>query len=223
MIPGARLIILGKQGAGKGTQAARLANYYFVPHISTGDMFREAVKAGTEFGTKAKLFMDAGELIPDEVVIGLVDERLSQHDTIHRGFVLDGFPRTRKQAIELERVLGTDGLHAAIDLDVPTDLVLHRLQTRRVCRGCGTNYSTDAPPHTNWTCDKCGSEVELRTDDTSDAIKRRLALYELETEPLIDFYRQRGLLAVIDGVGTIDAVQRRLTEAIDGKREPAPA
>jgi len=223
MIPGARLIILGKQGAGKGTQAARLANYYFVPHISTGDMFREAVKAGTEFGTKAKLFMDAGELIPDEVVIGLVDERLSQHDTIHRGFVLDGFPRTRKQAVELERVLGTDGLHAAIDLVVPTEMVLHRLQTRRMCAQCGTNYSTDAPPTTDWTCDKCGGPVVHRDDDTTDAITRRLALYEQETAPLIEFYRERGLLIEIDGVGPIETVSRRVCEAIDAKREPAPA
>jgi len=219
MVPGARLIILGKQGAGKGTQAVRIARHYVVPHISTGDMFREAVKSGTEFGTKAKLFMDAGELIPDEVVIGLVEERLNQHDTLHRGFVLDGFPRTRKQAVELERVLAPQGLDAAIDLIVPTDMVLHRLSSRRVCRNCGANYSTEAPPGDDWTCDNCGGEVVQRDDDTPDAIRRRLVLYEQETAPLIDYYRGLGTLVEIDGIGTVDEVFRRVCEAVDAKRE----
>ena len=220
MVPGARLVILGKQGAGKGTQCTRLARHYVVPHISTGDMFRAAVRAGTEFGRKAKEFMDAGELVPDEVVIGVVAERLGQDDTANRGFILDGFPRNVHQAKELDEILAPTGLDLAIDLDVPTDVVLRRLASRRVCTSCGTNYSTESPPAKDWACDVCGGEVVQREDDTEAAIARRLMIYEEETEPVLIWYLQQDKLTAVDGTGTPDSVTARLIRAIDNRRAP---
>ena len=219
MVPGVRLVILGKQGAGKGTQCVRLARHYVVPHISTGDMFRAAVRMGTEFGNRAKEYMDAGELIPDEVVIGVVKERLDQDDTKNRGFILDGFPRTSNQAEELSLLLGDHDVDLAIDIEVPTDIVLKRLAGRRVCSTCGTNYSMATPPKYDWTCDVCGGEVVQREDDTVDAIRRRLALYEEQTEPLISWYLERDKLVSIDGLGTPDDVTARLVRAIDRRRD----
>jgi adenylate kinase len=217
MVPGARLVILGKQGAGKGTQCVRLARHYVIPHISTGDMFRAAVKTGSEFGRRAKDFMDAGELIPDDVVIGVVSERLNQDDTKNRGFILDGFPRTVHQAEALSDLLGERDLDLTIDIEVPTDVVLPRLAGRRVCVDCATNYHVDSPPK-QWTCDVCGGEVIQRQDDTEGAIRRRLALYEQETEPLIAWYLKRDKLVTIDGNGTPDEVTVRMVRAIDGRR-----
>jgi len=219
MVPGARLVILGKQGAGKGTQCVRLARHYVVPHISTGEMFRSAVKAGTPFGQKAKEFMDAGELIPDDVVIGVVNERLDQDDTKHRGFILDGFPRTVHQADALAEVLAPVGLDLAIDLEVPTEVVLRRLAGRRVCQDCGSNYGPDKPPKEDDICDVCGGEVIQRRDDTDAAIRRRLELYEKETEPLISWYLARDQLVTVDGMGTPDQVTARLIRSIDTRRE----
>ncbi len=216
MVPGVRLVILGKQGAGKGTQCVRLARHYVVPHISTGDMFRAAVRMGTEFGLRAKEYMDAGELIPDDVVIGVVRERLDQDDTKNRGFILDGFPRTANQAEKLASISEVD---LAIDIEVPTDVVLARLAGRRVCSTCGTNYSMATPPHYDWTCDVCGGEVVQREDDTEDAIKRRLALYEEQTEPLISWYLERDMLVSIDGLGSPDEVTQRLVRSIDRRRD----
>lgn len=218
MVPGARLVVLGKQGAGKGTQCVRLARHYVVPHISTGDMFRAAVKGGTEFGKRAKEYMDAGELVPDDVVIGIVNERLEQDDTKERGFVLDGFPRTVHQAEALEEMLAPRQLHLAIDLEVPVEVVLARLAARRVCQDCGANYSVTSPPKNGWICDNCGGEVVQREDDTEAAISRRLALYEQETAPLIAWYEARGLLAVVDGVGHPDEVTRELIRVVDARR-----
>ena len=215
MVPGARLVILGKQGAGKGTQCVRLSRHYVVPHISTGDMFRAAVRSGSEAGKQARAFMDAGELIPDEVVVEVVQERLAQDDTANRGFILDGFPRTVHQAEALEDLLTPRGIDLAIDLEVDTEVVLRRLASRRVCSDCGANYSTDAPPRVNWTCDICGGEVIQREDDTEEAIERRLNLYEEETAPLIDWYKKRNLLVEINGTGSPDAVTRRVVGAID--------
>ena len=159
MVPGARLVILGKQGAGKGTQCVRLARHYVVPHISTGDMFRAAKKSNTDFGRRLAEYMDAGELVPDDVVIGVVAARLEQDDTTSRGFILDGFPRTAHQAEELSKILGERDIDLAIDLEVDTEVVLKRLASRRVCSSCGFNYSTEKPPKYNWTCDNCGGEV----------------------------------------------------------------
>jgi adenylate kinase len=218
VIPGVRLVILGKQGAGKGTQCVRLARHYVVPHISTGDMFRAAVKMGTDFGKRAEEYMNAGELIPDEVVIGVVRERLQQDDTVRRGFILDGFPRTVHQAEELMLILAPRGIDLAIDLEVDTESVLARLAGRRVCQTCGVNYHVSAPPKHGWTCDHCGGEVVQRDDDTETAIRRRLKLYEEQTAPLITWYETRDRLAAIDGMAAPDEVTLRLVELIDRRR-----
>ena len=207
--------MLGKQGAGKGTQAGRLARHYAVPHISTGDMFRASVKAGTEAGREAKVWMDAGDLIPDDVVIGVVRERLNQEDARLRGFVLDGFPRTIEQARALDEILAPQELDLVIDLQVPTDVVLRRLAGRRVCVDCGTNYSVDSPPADDWTCDVCGGKVIQREDDTETAIRRRLELYEEQTAPLITWYLSKDKLVTVDGIGSPDQVTARLVRAID--------
>ncbi len=219
MVPGARLIILGKQGAGKGTQCVRLSRHYVVPHISTGDMFRAAVKSRSELGEKAKEYMDAGELVPDEVVMGLVAERLGLDDTKARGFVLDGFPRTVHQAKGLAELLAPDEIDLVVNLEVPTEVVLRRLAGRRVCIDCGANYSVDSPPRLNWTCDICGGEVVQREDDTEAAIRRRLDLYERETRPLVDWYAERDLLSVVDGVGDPDDITGGLVRVVDQRRE----
>ncbi len=218
MIPGVRLVILGKQGAGKGTQCVRLARHYVVPHISTGDMFRAAVKMGTEFGKRAEEYMNAGELIPDEVVIGVVRERLGQDDTVRRGFILDGFPRTVHQAEELMDILNPRGIDLVIDLEVDTEAVLARLAGRRVCQTCGANYHVSAPPKHSWTCDYCGGEVVQRDDDTEMAIRRRLKLYEEQTAPLISWFESLDRLAALDGTGSPDEVTFRLVELIDRRR-----
>jgi adenylate kinase len=214
-----RLLVLGKQGAGKGTQAVRIARHYGVPHISTGDMFRAAAAAGTPFGIRAKEYMTRGELVPDDVVIGVVAERLAKDDAVEDGFVLDGFPRTRVQAEELQRLLGPGGLEAAVDIDVPTEVVLERISGRRVCRSCGATYHVDAPPKTLWVCDKDGGEVVQREDDKPESVKRRLELYEKDTRPLLDFYEGLGLLVTIDGVGDPDDVFTRVTEGVETVRQ----
>jgi len=219
VVPGARLVILGKQGAGKGTQCARLARHFVVPHISTGDMLRAAARSQTEFGRKAKEFMDAGELVPDDVMIGLVKERLEYEDTAVRGFILDGFPRTAAQAGALADLLGERELDLAIDIELPTDEALARLASRAVCNVCGAIYSRVKPPHVNWTCDHCGGEVVQREDDQPEAIRRRLALYEEQTAPLIAWYREHDKLVAVDGLGTPDDVFRRLVGALEEKRK----
>ena len=218
MIPGVRLVVLGKQGAGKGTQCVRLSHHYVVPHVSTGDMLRGEVKSRSSLGQRAQELMDKGELIPDEMVMEMVSGRLSERDTRGRGFVLDGCPRTTGQAESLEQLVEPFNLDMVIDLQVPTTLVLKRLASRRVCVDCGANYSTAAPPLVNWTCDVCGGEVVQREDDTEEAIERRLNLYEEETAPLLDWYKQRELLVEINGTGSPDAVTRRVVGAIDEQR-----
>lgn len=219
MTSGVRLLVLGKQGAGKGTQAVRIARHYGVPHISTGDMFRAAAAAGTAFGLKAQEFMKRGELVPDDVVIGVVAERMAKEDVVDVGFVLDGFPRTRVQAEELQRLLGPGGLDAAVDIDVPTDVVIDRISGRRVCRTCGATYHVSSPPKVRWLCDKDGGDVVQREDDEPEAVKRRLELYENETGPLLEFYESLGLLATIDGVGDPDEVFGRVVEAVESVRQ----
>jgi adenylate kinase len=223
MIPGVRLVVLGKQGAGKGTQCVRLSHHYVVPHVSTGDMLRGEVKSRTSLGQRAQELMDKGELIPDGMVMEMVSVRLSERDTRGRGFVLDGCPRTTGQAESLEQLVEPFTLDLVIDLQVPTTLVLKRLASRRVCVDCGANYSTAAPPLVNWTCDVCGGEVVQREDDTEEAIMRRLSLYEEETAPLLDWYKKRNLLAEINGTGSPDAVTRRVVGAIDELRQQANA
>ena len=220
MVPGARLVILGRQGAGKGTQCMRLARHYVVPHVSTGDMFRAAVKAGTDFGRRAESFMIAGKLVPDEIVVGVVRERLCQRDARARGFILDGFPRTTAQAEALDEVLELEGmpLDLTIDLEIKEEDALARLAARRVCSTCATIYSTSRPPAINWTCDYCGGEVVQRQDDTEEAIRKRLADYNELTTPLIDWYEAKGMLVQIDALGTPDDVLARMVHAIDSHK-----
>jgi adenylate kinase len=213
---GPRLVILGKQGAGKGTQAERLARYYGVPRISTGDMFRSAVEAGTESGREAKHYMDAGELVPDEVVIEIVKDRLADNDA-QKGFVLDGFPRTAEQAKALDEVLTPGGLDLVLELQVPTEVVLRRLAARRVCVDCGAPYSPEQRPKKDWICDNCGGKVVQRQDDTEVAIKRRLALYAERTEPLVAYYMAQDRLAPVDGTGDVDQVTSRLLRGIENR------
>ena len=218
MVPGARLVVLGKQGAGKGTQCVRLSHHYVVPHVSTGDMLRAAVKQGTPLGKKAKAVMDRGELLGDELIIEMVEERLGESDVRARGFVLDGCPRTVTQAERLAAMLTPYDLDLVIDLEVPTAQVLRRLAARRVCIDCGANYSTTSPPLINWTCDVCGGEVVQREDDTEEAISRRLELYEVQTAPLVEWYRSRSQLETVAGTGTPDAVTRRMVKVIEQRR-----
>ncbi len=218
MIPGARLIVLGKQGAGKGTQCVRLSHHYVIPHISTGDMLRAAVKQQTELGREAKRYMDAGELVPDGLLLSMLEGRLAQDDTRGRGFVLDGFPRTTVQAEALDALLAPRGLDLVIDLEVPTSLVLERLAGRRVCVDCGTNYSVAAPPKVDWICDVCGGEVVQRPDDTEAAIQRRLDLYEKETAPLVSWYEGSNRLVRVEGTGTPDEVTDRIVRVVDESR-----
>ncbi len=210
-----RLVLLGKQGAGKGTQAKRLADHYGISHVSTGDMFRAQAAQGTAFGLEAKRFMDAGELVPDEIVLCVIEECLAPGGPLGDGFVLDGFPRTLPQAQELDRVLGAHPLDMAIDLEVPREIVLDRIAGRRVCNNCQRVYHVNMPPTHPWVCDTCGGEVVQRDDDTEEAVERRLELYDRETVPIIDYYRARGLLWVVDGVGEGDDVFERLVKVID--------
>lgn len=215
MIPGARLIMLGRQGAGKGTQCVRLSRHFVVPHISTGDMLRAAVREGTELGILAKKVMDEGGLLSDEIVIGLVRERLNHDDARGRGYILDGFPRTVGQAEQLDEITAELPLDVVIDLDVPRDLVLSRISARRVCRDCGTNYVASGIEKTPWICDNCGGDVMQRDDDTPEAVTRRLDLYEEQTAPLIAYYQRTGRLVVVDGVDSPEEVFARLVAAVD--------
>lgn len=216
---GVRLVILGKQGAGKGTQAEALAQHYGIPRISTGDMFRAAVRSGSDAGTKAKVYLDAGELVPDDVVLEVIGERLAQDDA-ESGFVLDGFPRTVAQAEALESMLAPDDIDLVIELDVPLEVVLERLAVRRVCVDCGTPYSLDQPPKDDWICDSCGGKVVQREDDIEAAITRRLALYDQETKPLVTWYLSRDRLAAIDGTGSPDTVTHRVLRGLESRLGP---
>ncbi|MFZ9629286.1 MAG: adenylate kinase [Ilumatobacteraceae bacterium] len=218
MIPGARLILLGRQGAGKGTQCVRLSRHYVVPHISTGDVLRAAVREGTDLGVLAKQVMDRGGLVSDEVMIGIVRDRLAEPDAMGRGYLLDGFPRTVAQAEALDGLTATRPLDVVLDLDVPRDLVLERLTARRVCRDCGMNYVATGKEHNPWICDTCGGDVIRRDDDTPDAINRRLDLYEEQTSPLIEYYERQGRLAIVDGTATPDEVFHRLIDAVESSR-----
>jgi len=204
----ARVIFLGPPGAGKGTQADRLATEWSVPHIATGDMLREAVQEGTRLGLEAKRYMDSGALVPDEVVIGLAEERLGEPDAA-RGWVLDGFPRTVPQAEALDSLLRRKGidLDRVIFFDVSRDELLRRLTGRRVCRQCGTAFHVVfSPPAQPDRCDRCGGPLYQRADDAESAVAHRLEVYTKQTAPLLDYYRQRGILTTVPAEGKVEEV-----------------
>jgi adenylate kinase len=210
------LILLGPPGAGKGTQAKMLTEEFSIPQISTGDILRAAVKEGTALGLKAKSFMDAGELVPDDVVIGIVVERL-QCDDCSNGFILDGFPRTVAQADALQENLKSLGkeLDRVIALQVDTEALVERLTGRRTCRSCGRGYHVRFdPPAVEGRCDSCGGELFQRDDDREATIRHRLAVYDEQTAPLIRYYRQTGLLVELDGMREIPEVQETLLTAL---------
>jgi len=211
-----RVIFLGPPGAGKGTQASALAREWGVPHVATGDMLREAAARGTRLGVEAKRFMDTGALVPDEVVIGLVGERLGQPDAA-RGCVLDGFPRTVVQAEALDRLLGDRGieLDRVVFFDVARAELLRRLTGRRVCRQCGSTYHlVSAPPRTPGRCDRCGGELYQRDDDAEVAVSRRLDVYATQTAPLLDYYRRRGALSEVRAEGAVADVAAAIRKAV---------
>lgn len=204
------IVLLGGPGAGKGTQAAKLVEEFKTPHISTGDMLRAAVKADTDLGKKAKSFMDAGELVPDDVIIGLVIDRLQEPDT-DAGFILDGFPRTSAQAVALDAELGKleRPLDAALLIDVDPEVIVKRLCSRRMCRDCGfIGNEADA------TCPKCGGEMYQRDDDNEATVRNRLEVYEKSTSPLVDYYRGSELLVSIDGDRDPEVVYADVKEAL---------
>ena len=216
MTDGVRLIVFGRQGAGKGTQCVRLAERYGVPHISTGDMLRAAAAEGTEFGLRAKEYMDAGQLLPDDIMLGVIEERLARPDA-GGGWLLDGFPRTPGQAEGLTALLGDKGADLAIDLDVSEEVVVGRISGRRVCAGCGAIYSVAAPPADGWKCDKCGGDVVQRADDTEESVRKRLAAYNEQTAPLLAWFAERDMLVTVDGVGDPDEISARIAAAVDSR------
>lgn len=210
-----RLVFLGPPGAGKGTQARELAHEWGVPHLATGDMLREAAAAGNRLGLEAKRYMDQGALVPDDVIVGLMRERLARPDAA-KGFIVDGFPRTIAQAEALAAVLKDAGqaLDRVIFFDVPEGELLRRLTGRRVCRRCQTAYHlVSAPPRNSGVCDNCGGELYQREDDGEKPVRRRLEVYALQTSPLLDYYRQRGLLKTVAGEGSIDAIRQAIRTA----------
>lgn len=210
-----RLVFLGPPGAGKGTQARALAQEWGVPHIATGDMLRDAAAAGTPLGRQARAFMERGALVPDDVIIGLIAERLGEPDA-KRGFVLDGFPRTIPQAEALDRLLAErdQGLDRVIYFDVPEDELLRRLTGRRSCPACQATYHVTAnPPRRPGVCDRCGTELVQRPDDREDTVRTRLKVYAEQTAPLLEHYRRRGVLATVAGAGAIEAVRDAVRRA----------
>ena len=196
-----KIIMLGAPGAGKGTQAQMIAEKYHLPHVSTGDIFRANIKEGTELGAKAKTYMDQGLLVPDELTVALVTDRIVKDDC-KDGFVLDGFPRTIAQAETLDRALADMGqkMDYAIDVDVPDENIINRMGGRRACLNCGATYHiVNLPTKQEGICDACGSPVVLRDDDKPETVKKRLSVYHEQTQPLIDYYKEQGILKTVDG------------------------
>jgi len=212
-----RLVLLGAPGAGKGTQAKKLIEKYEIPQISTGDILRKAVADGTPLGKEAKSYMDKGELVPDKVVIGLIEERMKQGDT-KKGYILDGFPRNTAQAETLDRMLNDLGmsLDFALSVDVPNEDLLKRLTGRRTCKNCQQMYNIYFSPSKNENvCDKCGGDLYQRDDDKEETIRRRLDVYDAQTAPLIDYYKKKGILKSIIGVGSIDEIFNRVCMEVE--------
>lgn len=213
-----RLILLGGPGAGKGTQSKHLSERYGIPQISTGDMLRAAVRENTSLGREAKGYMDAGDLVPDDVVIGLIAERINREDA-GRGFILDGFPRTRAQAEALTEMLEerTMGLTRVASIEVDDQTLVERLSGRWTCGECGAMFHiSHSPPKREGLCDACGGALVRREDDKEETIRQRLATYHEQTAPLIDYYQERGLLARVAGTGPVSEITARLVEAVEG-------
>ncbi len=207
------IIFLGAPGAGKGTQADRVADAYGIPTISTGNMIREALAKGTEMGLKAKAFIEAGQLVPDAVVIGIIQERLALADCAN-GFILDGFPRTIPQAEALEEMGIT--IDKVVDIEVADDIITARMSGRRVCPKCGAPYHIESlKPQKEGICDKCGTELQQRKDDKPETVADRLKVYHEQTEPLKDFYAERGTLKEVDGLGSVDEITKRVKDALE--------
>ncbi|MGW0530830.1 adenylate kinase [Streptomyces sp. NPDC003032] len=216
-----RIVLVGPPGAGKGTQAAFLAQNLSIPHISTGDLFRTNMSQGTELGKQAKEYIHAGNLVPDEVTIGMAKERMAQPDA-ENGFLLDGFPRNVSQAQALDVALKADDvkLDAVLDLEVPEDEVVKRIAGRRVCRKESSHvfHVTYSPPKQEGVCDVCGGELYQRVDDSEETVRKRLEVYHTQTEPIIDYYRTQGLVVTISALGKVDEVTERAMEALKGDK-----
>lgn len=212
------LVLMGLPGAGKGTQAERIVDKYGIPHISTGDMFRAAIKEGTELGLQAKSFMDQGALVPDEVTIGIVRERLSKEDCA-KGYLLDGFPRTVAQAEALEEITSSldRKINYVINIDVDQEILMERLTGRRICKSCGSTYHlVFNPPAKDGVCDRCGGELYQRADDNAETVENRLQVNIAQTKPLLDFYESKGYLRNINGQQDINKVFADLDELLAG-------
>ncbi len=211
-----RILLMGPPGAGKGTQAEQLTEILNIPHISTGDMFRKAIKEQTELGKKAKAYMDKGELVPDEVTVGIVEDRIKEDDCAD-GFLLDGFPRTVNQADALGKMLGNLGikLDSVINVEVPFEELIGRLAGRRICKSCGATYHMIFnPPEVEGVCDKCGGELYQRDDDTEETAKNRLEVYEKQTAPLLEYYENTGLLVSVNGNQSMEQVLKDILKVL---------
>ncbi|XCM30342.1 adenylate kinase [Streptomyces parvus] len=212
-----RIVLVGPPGAGKGTQAAYLAENLSIPHISTGDLFRANMSQGTDLGKQARAYIDAGQLVPDEVTIGMAKDRMSQSDAVN-GFLLDGFPRNVGQAEALDVMLKDEGvkLDAVLDLEVPEDEVVKRIAGRRVCRKDSAHvfHLSYSPPKTEGVCDVCGGELYQRHDDSEETVRTRLEVYHTQTEPIIDYYRAQGLVVTISALGEVADVTARAMDAL---------
>lgn len=211
-----KIVMLGAPGAGKGTQAKKISEKYAIPHISTGDIFRANMKEGTELGLKAKEYISQGLLVPDEVTIGMLLDRI-QHADCKKGYVLDGFPRTIPQADSLTKALAEmgDAIDFAINVDVPDANIVRRMSGRRSCVKCGSIHHLEfAPPKTEGICDACGSELVLRDDDKPETVEKRLSVYHEQTQPLIEYYKEKGVMHTVDGTQTMDAVFQCITDIL---------
>ena len=211
-----KIVMLGAPGAGKGTQADKIAEKYNIPHISTGDIFRSNIKAGTELGKKAKSFIDQGLLVPDEVTIGMLLDRIHEVDC-ENGYILDGFPRTIPQAESLTAALEENGeaIDFALDVEVPDANIVNRMAGRRACLKCGATYHTEfAAPKKEGICDNCGAELILRDDDKPETVQKRLGVYHEQTQPLIDYYTKKGILKEVDGTMDMGDVFKAIVEIL---------
>ena len=215
-----RIILLGPPGAGKGTQAAGIVEKYNIPHISTGDIFRKNIKEGTELGKKAKGFIDQGLLVPDELTVGLVTDRISQPDC-KNGFMLDGFPRNVAQAQHLDKYLKEVGisLDKVVNIEVDKDILVGRAVGRRICKSCGATYHVEFnPPKADGVCDVCGGELYQRADDNEETVSKRIQVYLDETKPLVDYYSKEGIIANINGEQSIDKVFADIVDALGSEK-----